>query len=277
MVFQSYALYPHLSVAKNIAFPLQQQKMDKAARSAKVADVAATLGLSELLERKPGQLSGGQRQRVALARAIVRSPRVFLMDEPLSNLDAALRVQTRSDIVALQRELGTTTLYVTHDQVEAMTMGHRIAVMSAGVLQQVGRPIDLYRRPANAFVAAFLGAPGMNLLPGIIRDGVVTIAGHTSTSRTELADGPVTVGVRAEDLTLASAGIELIVTALEVLGADVLVLGTLASDPTVAVTLRQPLEASRPNVGDVVTVEAQARELVLFDAVTGTLLEAVAR
>ncbi|HTX62574.1 MAG TPA: ABC transporter ATP-binding protein, partial [Acidimicrobiales bacterium] len=151
MVFQSYALYPHLTVAKNIEFPLRQRHVDKEERQAKVKRAAETLGLGTLLDRKPAQLSGGQRQRVALARAIVREPLVFLMDEPLSNLDAALRVQTRADIVELQARLATTTLYVTHDQVEAMTMGHRIAVMSEGRLQQVGPPTELYSRPANTF------------------------------------------------------------------------------------------------------------------------------
>ena len=172
MVFQSYALYPHLSVAKNIEFPLRQRGMAKEERAAKVKEAAVTLGLDTLLDRKPSQLSGGQRQRVALARAIVRDPHVFLMDEPLSNLDAALRVQTRADIVALQSRLSTTTLYVTHDQVEAMTMGDRIAVMSHGSLQQVAAPEDLYARPANTFVAGFLGSPGMNLLPGRTGRGV---------------------------------------------------------------------------------------------------------
>ena len=169
MVFQSYALYPHLTVAKNIEFPLRQRGVDKEERATKVKRAAETLGLATLLDRKPGQLSGGQRQRVALARAIVREPLVFLMDEPLSNLDAALRVQTRADIVELQARLSTTTLYVTHDQVEAMTMGDRIAVMSEGRLQQVAAPEDLYARPANAFVAHFLGSPGMNLHRGDAR------------------------------------------------------------------------------------------------------------
>ena len=168
MVFQSYALYPHLSVAKNIEFPLRQRGVDKEERAAKVKRAAETLGLGDLLGRKPAQLSGGQRQRVALARAIVREPLVFLMDEPLSNLDAALRVQTRADIVELQSRLKTTTLYVTHDQVEAMTMGHRIAVMSEGRLQQVAAPEDLYAKPTNVFVAHFLGSPGMNLVEGML-------------------------------------------------------------------------------------------------------------
>ncbi len=176
MVFQSYALYPHLTVAKNIEFPLRQRGVDKEERATKVKRAAETLGLGTLLDRKPGQLSGGQRQRVALARAIVREPTVFLMDEPLSNLDAALRVQTRADIVELQARLSTTTLYVTHDQVEAMTMGDRIAVMSEGQLQQVAAPEDLYARPANAFVAHFLGSPGMNLMEGMLVESGTTEA-----------------------------------------------------------------------------------------------------
>ena len=177
MVFQSYALYPHLTVAKNIEFPLRQRGVDKEERATKVKRAAETLGLGTLLDRKPAQLSGGQRQRVALARAIVREPLVFLMDEPLSNLDAALRVQTRADIVELQARLSTTTLYVTHDQVEAMTMGHRIAVMSDGKLQQVATPEALYARPANTFVAHFLGSPGMNLIEGMLVESGAPDAG----------------------------------------------------------------------------------------------------
>ncbi len=190
MVFQSYALYPHLTVAKNIEFPLRQRGMAKDQRAVKVKEAAATLGLDTLLDRKPAQLSGGQRQRVALARAIVREPQVFLMDEPLSNLDAALRIQTRADIVALQDRLGTTTLYVTHDQVEAMTMGDRIAVMSHGVLQQVAAPEDLYARPANTFVAGFLGSPGMNLLPGHLTRG----SGDNGSGANSQGDGRVAGG-----------------------------------------------------------------------------------
>ncbi|MGH9093210.1 MAG: ABC transporter ATP-binding protein, partial [Acidimicrobiales bacterium] len=171
MVFQTYALYPHLTVARNIEFPLRQRRTPHDERDRRVREVARTLGLEPYLGRKPGQLSGGQRQRVALARAIVRQPEAFLMDEPLSNLDAALRVQTRADIVALQERLGTTTLYVTHDQVEAMTMGDRIAVIDAGVLQQVAPPQELYDRPGNVFVAGFLGSPGMNLMPGQLDHG----------------------------------------------------------------------------------------------------------
>jgi multiple sugar transport system ATP-binding protein len=168
MVFQNYALYPHMTVFKNIAFPLQIAKRPKPEIDTAVRRAAGILALDELLERFPGQLSGGQRQRVALARAIVREPDAFLMDEPLSNLDAQLRIQTRLELIQLHARLGITTMYVTHDQVEAMTMGHRIAVMSEGVLQQIGTPQEVYRRPANVFVATFLGAPPMNLIDGAL-------------------------------------------------------------------------------------------------------------
>src|SRR5947207_12669044 len=165
MVFQSYALYPHMTVYDNLAFGLKLMKTDKREIRRRVDEAARVLDLEKLLDRKPKALSGGQRQRVALGRAIVREPQAFLMDEPLSNLDAALRVQTRAEILKLQKRLGTTTIYVTHDQVEAMTMGDRIAVMSKGVLQQIGTPEELYTRPANTFVARFIGSPAMNVLP----------------------------------------------------------------------------------------------------------------
>jgi multiple sugar transport system ATP-binding protein len=166
MVFQSYALYPHMTVRENIAFGLVLRKMPKAEIDARVEEVAATLQLSELLNRRPGKLSGGQRQRVAMGRALARSPQVFLFDEPLSNLDAALRVEMRTELAGLHRRLGTTMVYVTHDQVEAMTLATRIAVLHEGVLQQVGSPLDLYQKPANTFVAGFIGSPSMNLIEG---------------------------------------------------------------------------------------------------------------
>jgi multiple sugar transport system ATP-binding protein len=172
MVFQSYALYPHMTVYDNLAFGLRNQKVPKKDIDRRVRRAAEILDLDPLIKRKPKQLSGGQRQRVALGRAIVREPAAFLMDEPLSNLDAKLRVQTRAEILKLQQELGTTTIYVTHDQVEAMTMGDRIAVMNFGVLQQVGPPEDLYRDPRNLFVAGFIGSPAMNLVPAAVLDGV---------------------------------------------------------------------------------------------------------
>jgi multiple sugar transport system ATP-binding protein len=179
MVFQSYALYPHMTVYDNLAFGLRNQKVPKAEVDERVHRAAGILGMEDMLKRKPKQLSGGQRQRVALGRAIVREPAAFLMDEPLSNLDAKLRVATRAEILKLQRQLGTTTIYVTHDQVEAMTMGDRIAVMNLGVLQQAGTPEELYTRPANVFVAGFIGSPAMNLVPAPVVDagGAGLVAG----------------------------------------------------------------------------------------------------
>ena len=170
MVFQSYALYPHMTVRQNMAFPLKLAKLDRATIAAKVARAAEILDLTEHLDRKPARLSGGQRQRVAMGRAIVRDPKAFLLDEPLSNLDAKLRVQMRAEVAALQRRLGTTTVYVTHDQTEAMTLGDRVVVMNAGVVQQVGAPQDLYDHPDNLFVAGFIGSPAMNLVPGTVEN-----------------------------------------------------------------------------------------------------------
>ena len=242
MVFQNYALYPHMTVADNIGFALQVAKVPKPEIAKRVHDAAAMLGLTEYLDRLPKALSGGQRQRVAMGRAIVRSPQVFLMDEPLSNLDAKLRVQMRSDIIRLQARLGTTMVYVTHDQVEAMTMGHRVAVMRKGILQQVAPPQELYQAPANLFVAAFIGSPSMNLITAdvTVTDGAVRVAfgGH------ELAISPkalvrypglahrngtqVIIGIRPEHFALeedlevpADQVIELTVTLAEAMGAEV--------------------------------------------------------
>ena len=295
MVFQTYALYPHLTVAKNIEFPLRQRGVGKEERAAKVLRAAETLGLDELLGRKPAQLSGGQRQRVALARAIVREPTVFLMDEPLSNLDAALRVQTRADIVELQSRLSTTTLYVTHDQVEAMTMGHRIAVMSHGLLQQVAAPEELYSRPANVFVARFLGSPGMNLLPGTLvetaADGTPATVSRTAPRRgavrrrfpartalalatPELAGqamrsiGPdVVLGLRPEALSLSPNGeIGASVIIVELLGAETHVICH-TQDGT-RLIVRQSAAATKPAIGEDVriAVDGDARSYHLFEA-----------
>ncbi|MBW0014915.1 sn-glycerol-3-phosphate ABC transporter ATP-binding protein UgpC [Mycobacterium sp.] len=176
MVFQSYALYPHMTVRQNIAFPLTLAKMKKSEIARKVEETAKTLDLTDLLDRKPSQLSGGQRQRVAMGRAIVRHPKAFLMDEPLSNLDAKLRVQMRGEIARLQRRLGTTTVYVTHDQTEAMTLGDRVVVMHSGVAQQIGTPDELYERPANLFVAGFIGSPAMNFFPATLTPTGLTLA-----------------------------------------------------------------------------------------------------
>jgi ABC-type sugar transport system ATPase subunit len=291
MVFQSYALYPHLTVAKNIEFPLRQRGTDKEERLTKVKRAAETLGLGALLDRKPAQLSGGQRQRVALARAIVREPLVFLMDEPLSNLDAALRVQTRADIVELQARLNTTTLYVTHDQVEAMTMGHRIAVMSDGKLQQVASPEHLYGRPANAFVAHFLGSPGMNLVEGMLVESggddvaadaaplCVAFAGASVPLPPAVAGavrgaGPdVVLGLRPEALHLSADGfIGATVIIVELLGAETHVICHTETGSRIIV--RQPSSAARPSIGDPVRigVDPDPRAYHLFDAETGLRL-----
>src|SRR6266542_3950673 len=206
MVFQNYALYPYLTVAANIGFPLKIARIKKAERERQVREVAELLGLTAYLERKPGQLSGGQRQRVAMGRAIVRQPSVFLMDEPLSNLDAKLRVQMRADIAALQSRLGVTTVYVTHDQAEAMTLGHRVAVLHDGRLQQVGPPRVLYERPANLFVAGFIGSPAMNLCSVEVKDGAASFGGVAVPAPSN-GHGRLVVGVRPEALEVAGEGI----------------------------------------------------------------------
>jgi multiple sugar transport system ATP-binding protein len=205
MVFQNYALYPHLSVRENIAFPLRLAKMDKAKADAMVEEAARTLELTEFLDRKPAALSGGQRQRVAMGRAIVREPNAFLFDEPLSNLDAKLRVQMRTEISRLQKRFGTTTVYVTHDQTEAMTLGDRVAVLRKGLLQQVASPRELYNNPVNLFVAGFIGSPSMNFLPATLRDGKLTLPfgeiplPEEYVSRLGHDERPVIVGIRPED------------------------------------------------------------------------------
>jgi multiple sugar transport system ATP-binding protein len=205
MVFQNYALYPNLNVAQNMGFALKQQGVPKEERMKRVRDVAKLLDLELYLDRKPRQLSGGQRQRVAMGRAIVRHPRVYLMDEPLSNLDAKLRVQTRAELVELQQRLAVTTVYVTHDQVEAMTMGHRVAVLRDGDLQQVDAPSTLYHEPANVFVAGFIGSPAMNMLPVAV-DGSVKIAGAEVRIGRALGGGPATIGFRPEAVTIGDDG-----------------------------------------------------------------------
>jgi multiple sugar transport system ATP-binding protein len=230
MVFQNYALYPHMSVAENMAFALKIQKVSKDDIDRRVKEAAALLDLTEYLDRKPKALSGGQRQRVAMGRAIVREPEVFLMDEPLSNLDAKLRVSTRTQIAALQKRLGTTTLYVTHDQVEAMTMGDRVAVLSAGVLQQAASPRELYESPANAFVGAFIGSPSMNIVEVPIVEGGVKFSDFVvPIERSVLARAgdatTVLLGIRPEDLHISDEGAEMKVSLVEELGADAYVYG----------------------------------------------------
>ena len=262
MVFQSYALYPHMTVRANIEFPLRSRGVAKDERATQVQAAAEMLGLDELLDRKPAQLSGGQRQRVALARAVVRRPAAFLMDEPLSNLDAKLRAATRVELVDLQRRLEATVVYVTHDQVEAMTMGHRVAIMDQGVLRQIGSPQDVYDRPANLFVARFIGTPPMNIVDG---DAADTLAGR------ELA-GTV-VGVRPEHLALVAdttsddrvltGTVELV----EHLGHEQHVICRLADGQVV--TVRQGTHVAPPGAQTSVRLRAAVEDLHHFDAATG--------
>jgi len=231
MVFQNYALYPHMTVADNMGFALKLKGVSKSERDAQVLQAAKLLDLEKFLDRKPKALSGGQRQRVAMGRAIVRSPAVFLMDEPLSNLDAKLRVETRANIAALQARLGTTTIYVTHDQVEAMTMGHRVAVLKDGLLQQADTPRNLYDRPGNAFVAGFIGSPAMNLKTASVVDGEARMGGLSVPLRSAKAAGlsSVTLGIRPEAFQVATdgqPGLALRVDIAEELGADAYVYGT---------------------------------------------------
>lgn len=229
MVFQNYALYPHMSVADNMGFALKLAKVSKSEIRRRVEEAGDLLDLGPYLDRKPKNLSGGQRQRVAMGRAIVRQPQVFLMDEPLSNLDAKLRVQTRTQIAQLQRRLGTTTVYVTHDQVEAMTMGDRVAVLKGGVLQQCASPRELYRRPVNVFVAGFMGSPSMNLFTVPVVDGEVQIGDQkVPVPREVLAanrNSDLCIGIRPEHLELADAGVAVEIDVVEELGSEAFVFG----------------------------------------------------
>ncbi|MBJ7609166.1 MAG: sn-glycerol-3-phosphate ABC transporter ATP-binding protein UgpC [Candidatus Dormibacteraeota bacterium] len=252
MVFQSYALYPHMSLFENMAFSIRMRKAPKAEVESKVREAAQILGLEKLLDRKPGELSGGQRQRVALGRAIVRDPAAFLMDEPLSNLDAKLRVQTRAEIARLHQRLGTTIVYVTHDQVEAMTMGDRICVMRDGLLQQVGTPQELYEHPVNLFVAGFIGSPAMNFLTGrVAHDGAaaalaldglqITLSGRAAAAARTCGDGQtLTIGMRPEHLDVATAHtsnavrVPVLVDVVEFLGNDALLHATVGGTEVVA-------------------------------------------
>ncbi|BBZ23124.1 ABC transporter ATP-binding protein [Mycolicibacter hiberniae] len=230
MVFQNYALYPHMTVAQNMGFALKVAKTPKAQIRSRVSEAAELLGLSGLLGRKPKDLSGGERQRVAMGRAIVRRPQVFLMDEPLSNLDAMLRVQTRNQIADLQRRLGITTVYVTHDQVEAMTMGDRVAVLRDGVLQQCATPRELYRTPANVFVAGFIGSPAMNLFTVPVVDSAASLGGFRIPLPPESVSpaAELTVGIRPEHLKISDRGIGVEVDFVEELGADTYLYGATA-------------------------------------------------
>ena len=305
MVFQSYALYPHMTVRQNIAFPLTLAKMKKADIAAKVDETAKILDLTELLDRKPGQLSGGQRQRVAMGRAIVRNPKAFLMDEPLSNLDAKLRVQMRAEIARLQTRLGTTTVYVTHDQTEAMTLGDRVVVLRAGIAQQIGTPEELYARPANLFVAGFIGSPAMNFFPATLTDVGVKLPFGEVTLTQEVHDllaqhnrpNNVIVGIRPEHLEDASLidtyariralTFQVTVDFVESLGADKYVhfktegagahaaqLAELAAESGVGENefVARVSTESKVTPGQTVELAIDTAKLVLFDADTGANL-----
>ena len=276
MVFQSYALYPHMSVAENMGFALKIAGIDKAERDRRVLEAAKLLDLEDYLDRKPKALSGGQRQRVAMGRAIVREPQVFLMDEPLSNLDAKLRVATRTQIAALQRRLGITTVYVTHDQVEAMTMGDRVAVLKDGVLQQVDTPRNLYVNPVNAFVAGFIGSPAMNLLTVPVSNGQALL-GNFKVAVPAISGSQVTVGVRPEGFTPSSSGFDVLVEVVEELGSDAFVYGK-PVDPSVkfanvtdegAQIIVRWDPKNPPKAGATVTVETIPSAIHFFDAATG--------
>ncbi len=273
MVFQNYALYPYLTVAANIGFPLRIARVRKSERDRRVREVAELLGLTEYLERKPAQLSGGQRQRVAMGRAIVREPSVFLMDEPLSNLDAKLRVQMRADIAALQSRLGVTTVYVTHDQAEAMTLGHRVAVLADGRLQQCDTPRILYERPANTFVAGFIGSPAMNLCEAPCSNGSVRLGG-VDVPVPAGAQGRVVVGFRPESLEVAAEGIPAEVEVVEEVGADAFVFcaAELPDGPAKLVARVETRKA--PERGENVALRPRPDEAHVFDPASGTRLDA---
>ena len=284
MVFQSYALYPHMTVRQNIAFPLTLAKMKKAEIAQKVSDTAKILDLTELLDRKPSQLSGGQRQRVAMGRAIVRHPKAFLMDEPLSNLDAKLRVQMRGEIARLQKRLGTTTVYVTHDQTEAMTLGDRVVVMHGGVAQQIGTPDELYERPANLFVAGFIGGPPMNLLKGKVqrRDGglffteaaeknalTFPLKGRLEPLANRYIDKEIVFGIRPEHITNepkegSSLPVTLTVDIAEPMGSESLVYMKAGTGNLIARIHGEHLF----HLGEQVTVQLDLDKVSLFDAET---------
>jgi len=284
MVFQSYALYPHMTVFDNLAFGLRRRDVDKAEIARRVDAAAAKLGLTELLQRRPHALSGGQRQRVALGRAIVRDPKVFLFDEPLSNLDAALRASTRNEIIKQQHEIGTTSIYVTHDQVEAMTMGDCICIMNQGKVVQIGRPLDVYRRPADTFVARFLGNPPMNLLEATIdtqdgrtvarvASGTIALTDAMAAALAKHSGNDVIVGIRPEDLyetppagARALARLPARVVAVEPLGAETLIVLSLdASNEELIARLGRD---TRLESGDALRIAVDVGEIHLFDPAT---------
>ncbi|MFC3182888.1 ABC transporter ATP-binding protein [Cypionkella sinensis] len=265
MVFQSYGLYPNLTVYENIRFPLRVRNVPKAEHDARVMRAAEMVELGPLLDRRPAALSGGQRQRVALARAIVREPNAFLMDEPLSNLDAKLRVSTRAQIKNLHHTLKTTTIYVTHDQIEAMTLADRVVVMNKGEVQQVGTPTEIYDRPANTFVASFIGSPAMNLIAGQLANGAFTAEGMQVSG--VAGNGPATLGFRAEDATVVTEGgnISAPVYAMELLGDATLVSVRIGA---ALVSVRAPKDF-RIEIGSPLQIRVPLSVVHLFDATTG--------
>jgi multiple sugar transport system ATP-binding protein len=279
MVFQNYALYPHMSVADNMGFALKMQGVSKEDRAKRVMEAAKLLGLEEYLDRKPKALSGGQRQRVAMGRAIVRNPQVFLMDEPLSNLDAKLRVQTRTQIAELQNRLGVTTVYVTHDQIEAMTMGDRVAVLKDGLLQQVDTPLNLYDNPKNKFVAGFIGSPAMNLLDADITESGAKLGDYVIPLQRSLlskagSDKTLTLGVRPEAFTVADQGLPVHVAVVEELGADAYLYGTAEHNDqhqqiVARIDARMPVEK-----GSTIHLAADPAKLHLFSTSTEERLTA---
>src|SRR5450631_690050 len=278
MVFQNYALYPHMTVADNMGFALKMQGVGKQERAERVLEAAKLLGLEDFLSRKPKALSGGQRQRVAMGRAIVRQPQVFLMDEPLSNLDAKLRVATRTQIASLQRRLGVTTVYVTHDQVEAMTMGDRVAVLKDGLLQQCDTPRALFERPVNVFVGGFMGSPAMNLIDlPVGPDGLAlsnTVIPLSVAQRAALTGGVVTIGVRPEgwDLVGAGQGLAATVEVVEELGSDSYAYVTPQMEGGKTLVVRTVDAAAIPMKGDVIGLRPKTASLHLFDTTSGLRL-----
>lgn len=268
MVFQSYALYPHMTVAENIAFPLEMAKVPKAQIGPQVEDAARKVRIDHLLDRRPGQLSGGQQQRCALARAIVRKARLFLLDEPLSNLDAQLRLETRAELKKLQRTLGVTAVYVTHDQEEAMTLADRMAVFMAGELRQIGTPAEIFAAPNSVDVAAFIGSPPMNLMPAILDNGSVIVVGHRLPVNAKVGPRNVTLGVRPGALRLADDGIPATVELVENLGESA-ILDLLCDGRRMRV--RVDVEQTLPE-GTAVRLTARPQDLHLFDTTTGMRL-----
>ncbi|MDP7149549.1 MAG: ABC transporter ATP-binding protein [Paracoccaceae bacterium] len=266
MVFQSYALYPNMNVYENIRFPLKVRGIDPKSHDERVRRASAMVELDDFLHRKPAELSGGQRQRVALARAIVREPNVFLMDEPLSNLDAKLRVSTRAQIKNLSHELAVTTIYVTHDQIEAMTLADRVVVMKQGVVQQVGSPTEIYDRPANAFVASFIGNPAMNLMDGELNGGSFRAEG-VEVAGLGAPDGPTTLGFRAEDAEVVASGgqINAPIYTMELLGEATMVSVRIGG----ALVSVKADKNYRAEIGDTVSIRVPMEHCHLFDAQTG--------